>query len=943
MTPTLNRQERHPALYKTFCAQTLPDKRLYVLDESEGVSPFFRALRDPRVVYEHRKALPRIDGVTRIGAVRNAINGLVREDVILHLDDDDVLDPAYGQAMIERLGDAALCKLTRWRLLHELTGILFEWATREIGGTHYVVRGAQIERIEIDPSEPGADIAEDAFGWSLCYPRSTWERFKFPDEGTEDIPWVKAVRAAGLPVAFVDDLPHLALHTVHVDPNHLHGGSAHFPQRMLGAAGAPKLLQDIRRRMLGAMGAMQELPEGQAISIEPGRRYSILASVRKKHSLRDLAVRGQQYGTQIESAVDDVPPSEYGVAAPPAGYRLVHVTASASKPAVLPWKAPSFLAPLGEASHVVRAWVDVPVGAGASPEAAMMPLHPEAGDIAIIPGRTYTGSALVKNNHSLDALRSILSSYGMTLDEAQERDAGRAGYRFVVFRGSAGPDAGGMLPWKLPKMLSWIDDTHLISLSMSFPVGAGRAETFPAVPSGYRVERVTNRLEDVPQGLHAKVIGAGRAWVGDGVHVVQSRQTGRLAVARWVGSGDASSDCMLTGTSTSATAFNAMPSETRCQLTSVTTLAQDTSGAVSLASTIASGGVPTDAQIITGLGSVATLVGGPAVGLAFAGIGASVVGFSDILQGLFQALGLYNQSSSFEYCGLQQVSAQKPANPVDPLWIAVTTYPQFGAAVLGEKWGPDPPSYPTYSPTYANDPTATFDQMVTQGPANLGVLIRSLMSVQDQWSWDNSTTSNGVRTPATYDAATAEAGGAAGSIYSAIYTPLTPFERYFVTLLLQDLQFWVNCLPFVPPQALLSACVTVWNQQNKATLGTVTYSPSTSYDPTQPKSGTNSIVSVYLSGLGDSTGANRDAVPVTVNVPEVFLKPSRGAIVSTGATALKPTAATPSRPLSAGSKALAGVGAVVAVGVGGAVTLAVAQGQPWNAHLLAAVAKVRGL
>ena len=363
VTPTMGRQELHPALYETFAAQTVPGKHLYVLDESKTPSPFFSGAEHRDVTYVHRQAQPRVDGVTRIGAARNFINGLVQEDVILHLDDDDSILPEYGAEMVARLGDAALCKLDVWRCLHSASGIVFEWDTRKGGGWHFAIRGAQVERVNVPSSDMDAEVMDAfhlGFGWSLCYPRSTWERFKFPEEGTEDIPWAQAIRDAGEKIVFVSDLPHLALHTVHVDPLHPNGGSAHFPQRMLNGLpqGDVRLRMRTRQRMMGALGKMTALPDGAPISVQPGRTYSILASVKKQHSLRSFVVRAEAKGVTIEQARDDVPASEFGVSPADGGYRLVHVIGRAAKVGTLPWQAPSFLRVLGEKSKVVKAWID---------------------------------------------------------------------------------------------------------------------------------------------------------------------------------------------------------------------------------------------------------------------------------------------------------------------------------------------------------------------------------------------------------------------------------------------------------------------------------------------------------------------------------------------------------------------------------------------------------
>jgi hypothetical protein len=359
-TPTLNRPETHQALYEGFAADRYPSKELVVLDESARPSPFFSALRDPRVRYVHEPGKPREGGVTRIGAARNRLTALARGEIIQCRDDDDVYAPEFLTEMVQRLKDADLVKLAVWRCSHG--PYLFEWDTRKFGGQHWAIRGAERTLTWVDPKEGGPDggpaIADAflvGFGWSYCFWKSLAERFPFPEEGTEDIPWVRTIRAAGAKIKLLEDCAHLALHTIHIDPNHAQGGSPHFPQRLLGAAGARQLQDAVRSRMLADMG--RELPSGQAIRIEPGIVYTILASLKRSTSLKALASRADQWGVKIETARDDVPVAEFNTTEPAGDYRLVLVQGSSPVAITLPWKVP---APLNvfDKSSIVRAWTN---------------------------------------------------------------------------------------------------------------------------------------------------------------------------------------------------------------------------------------------------------------------------------------------------------------------------------------------------------------------------------------------------------------------------------------------------------------------------------------------------------------------------------------------------------------------------------------------------------
>ena len=124
--------------------------------------------------------------------------------------------------------------------------------------------------------------------------------------------------------------------------------------------------------MIGAMGAMSELPAGQTIRLVPGVTYSVLAQVKIKHSLRAITNRAARMGVTIESARDNVLASEFGVAEPPSDYRLVHAIGASSADATLPWSAPGFFAAFDKSS-VVKAWSSPAIGAGASFAAASEP------------------------------------------------------------------------------------------------------------------------------------------------------------------------------------------------------------------------------------------------------------------------------------------------------------------------------------------------------------------------------------------------------------------------------------------------------------------------------------------------------------------------------------------------------------------------------------------
>ena len=364
----MNRPEMHEHLYNVFCSQTVRDKRLYVLDESVAPSPFFSRIVDTAVVYRHEPAPPP-DGVTHIGRARNRLNSMTTESVLLHLDDDDWIDPVYGEFMIDRLGDADLCKLDVFDIYHAASGCMFRWDTRSYGGTHYVIKGAEVVETTITPDEMPASFADAlhiGYGFSFVLPRKSWVKVKFPDSGTEDIPWARELRDQGGRIVFVSDAPHLVRHLAHEKSN-----SPHYATERLGpvgAAGLPMLRAHLRSRMLDSMQSMYELPQGRDITLEPGARYSILACIKNDHTLPAIDARVKSWGLTLTSARDNVSAKEFGAKTAPKGYRLAHFEGQAgNKRLTMPWSAPTLIA-IFDKTTCVRAWCSTPPAYARGPQ-----------------------------------------------------------------------------------------------------------------------------------------------------------------------------------------------------------------------------------------------------------------------------------------------------------------------------------------------------------------------------------------------------------------------------------------------------------------------------------------------------------------------------------------------------------------------------------------------
>lgn len=443
--PTLNRAHLHEQAYEQFRRQRGVAGHLYVFDESPKPSPFFTRWRHD-VTYVHRPG-SRPDGVTRIGAARNALTRMVREPVILHLDDDDELDPLYGATMLERLGDADVAKLDVWNIRH--ADWAWQWDTRRVGGLHFAMRGDIVEAVrdvaeDMTPEEREAfaDAFRLGFGWSLCYRTEIARRFPFPERGTEDIPWMRQIRDAGARIVFVSDCAHLALHTVSNNPSHAEGGSPHWPQRLLGR---------VKGSTIGAGATMQELPQGQPIKVVPGETYKVRALIRKSHTLQSVMQRAESWGLHATSAEDNVTPQPGETEAD--GYRIVEIVGTGESALTIPWEAPRFFRAVGEKSRVLQAWVGAGasaddeavivrawVGAGTSLEDRVARLHERRPDLADVeyvepdqpkpradghvcsaassqtvarqldPRWTYVGTATREERDRMGLLRAIITS-----------------------------------------------------------------------------------------------------------------------------------------------------------------------------------------------------------------------------------------------------------------------------------------------------------------------------------------------------------------------------------------------------------------------------------------------------------------------------------------------------------------------------------------------------
>lgn len=353
VTPTLGRHDVHEQLYKVFDSQTIPQKRLFVLDETREASRFLSRLNDRRVTYIHAPNR-KITGAGQggIAAARNRLMRMTSAPFIAHLDDDDWYDPRWAETMLGRLHDYDIAKLAVWNMQTE-DGSIYQWDTRLHEGKVWAIKGGEpATQVEVDTTiDPQIlDDMRDAwlhgFGFSYVFRRSLWERVKFPeDETCEDVPWIRKARKLGARINLVSNLPHLCLHVVHP-----RSGSVNFPQRKLPRMAA---------RMTGALPKTDEgwalLPAGKGIKVEVGMMVSVVARLKDKYALKSIFERCSAWNIEVLEATDKVSAGEYGVEVAPGGYRLIHIVAKVNRAGTVPWAVP---APLNvfDKSSVLKAW-----------------------------------------------------------------------------------------------------------------------------------------------------------------------------------------------------------------------------------------------------------------------------------------------------------------------------------------------------------------------------------------------------------------------------------------------------------------------------------------------------------------------------------------------------------------------------------------------------------
>lgn len=259
-------------------------------------------------------------------------------------------------------------------------------------------------------------------------------------------------------------------------------------------------------------------------------------------------------------------------------------------------------------------------------------------------------------------------------------------------------------------------------------------------------------------------------------------------------------------------------------------LAQQVAAAASSAATDQSGGIMTMTKVAAALTSAATMFAGPVAGAAMAAMGALWVGAATGVEGLFGALGLYGPPApEYAYQGLTRVPNDSKAwGTGSPNWIDVSTWAKFKAFYYGPPGGD------------ANHPPIS-GALDTWTVNLLSAALTQVLATPDQVA------------QVAYGLASAK------GLNPPLYVAATRFERYFLPLLIANLQQWANAAPCLPPRSLLVTCVQAWNNQ-VGSEKTVTFSAiDTQGNEGQP------VVGVILGGGGDPSGNFMESPPIVVN------------------------------------------------------------------------------
>jgi glycosyltransferase involved in cell wall biosynthesis len=224
ITPTHNRTQFLPAIWKCVREQSVHDFEWLVLDSSRHAAPIFESISDARVKYLHNP------NRMTIGAMRNALCEAATGDIIALFDDDDFYAPHYIASMLSLMDreDADFVKLLGFYVYHRQHGVFGYWDLEKNLDIHYRFGPDGVIAGHFIPADGNGRLG---FGFSFLFRRRVWEASHFLDQDWNEDGLFAEAAVRQFKFAGTQDIDCSCLHIVHTCST-----SISYPQYLLPSA-----------------------------------------------------------------------------------------------------------------------------------------------------------------------------------------------------------------------------------------------------------------------------------------------------------------------------------------------------------------------------------------------------------------------------------------------------------------------------------------------------------------------------------------------------------------------------------------------------------------------------------------------------------------------------------------------------------------------------------
>lgn len=216
-----------------FFAQSYAGKlEMLILDDSPEPSGYLFDLeyRKRGVKYYH---MP--EKRLTVGRKMQMMSTMARGSIIAVCDDDDYYAPRYIERMVEFLGDADFCTLSRWFAYSPADATFGYWETDVLRPAAYIFApGEPVSRMPVSTEGWNPDVTGILWGYGFSY---VWRKAVFPRVEIADITFdtvcwdwdfYTKLRDAGFRTVCAPDNEGLLVHILHP-----RSGSKMFPQYLL--------------------------------------------------------------------------------------------------------------------------------------------------------------------------------------------------------------------------------------------------------------------------------------------------------------------------------------------------------------------------------------------------------------------------------------------------------------------------------------------------------------------------------------------------------------------------------------------------------------------------------------------------------------------------------------------------------------------------------------